>query len=421
MTVSISPQERRKLDELRRVKFLATVTLALCFGVMLIAKLLEAGYPWLAAVAAFAEAATIGGLADWYAVVALFKRPLGLPIPHTAIIPRNQDRIADNLGAFIEENFLNDAEVRAKLKEVDFADAMIVWLSDRGRSEGLARFFARLGPQILAAMDDTELRDFLAERAVKQIRKTDLSPVVMEVLKQLTKEGRHHQLLDEIINALHRFLSDETAVEAIRKRVAEELPTVLNIFRADAMILRRILNTATALMEEVKADKEHELRAEFETFFRNYIRRLRRSKRFARRIEGAKNQILDRPELAALADQMWASLRDFVERDATAEDSLIVARLTDLFIDIAENLKEAPQLRADVNKGMVAAIASFVEGQKPLIAGFISEQVKGWDFDQLTLLIEANVGRDLQFIRFNGMVIGGIAGLLLFALESVLI
>lgn len=421
MTVSISPQERRKLDELRRVKFLATATLALCFGVMLIAKLLEAGFPWLAAVAAFAEAATIGGLADWYAVVALFKRPLGLPIPHTAIIPRNQDRIADNLGAFIEENFLNDAEVRAKLKEVDFADAMVVWLSDRGRSEGLARFFARLGPQILAAMDDTDLRDFLAERAVKQIRKTDLSPVVMEVLKQLTKEGRHHQLLDEIINALHRFLSDETAVEAIRKRVAEELPTVLNIFRADSMILRRILNTATALMEEVKADKEHELRAEFETFFRNYIRRLRRSKRFAKRIEGAKNQILDRPELAALADQMWDSLRDFVERDATAEDSLIVARLTDLFIDIAENLRDAPQLRADVNKGMVAAIASFVEGQKPLIAGFISEQVKSWDFDQLTLLIEANVGRDLQFIRFNGMIIGGVAGLLLFALESVLI
>ena len=421
MTVSISPQERRKLDELRRVKFLATATLALCFGVMLIAKLLEAGFPWLAAVAAFAEAATIGGLADWYAVVSLFKRPLGLPIPHTAIIPRNQDRIADNLGAFIEENFLNDAEVRAKLKEVDFADAMVVWLSDRGRSEGLARFFARLGPQILAAMDDTDLRDFLAERAVKQIRKTDLSPVVMEVLKQLTKEGRHHQLLDEIINALHRFLSDETAVEAIRKRVAEELPTVLNIFRADSMILRRILNTATALMEEVKADKEHELRAEFETFFRNYIRRLRRSKRFAKRIEGAKNQILDRPELAALADQMWDSLRDFVERDATAEDSLIVARLTDLFIDIAENLRDAPQLRADVNKGMVAAIASFVEGQKPLIAGFISEQVKSWDFDQLTLLIEANVGRDLQFIRFNGMIIGGVAGLLLFALESVLI
>ena len=234
-------------------------------------------------------------------------------------------------------------------------------------------------------------------------------------------EGRHHQLLDEIINALHRFLSDETAVEAIRKRVAEELPTVLNIFRADSMILRRILNTATALMEEVKADKEHELRAEFETFFRNYIRRLRRSKRFAKRIEGAKNQILDRPELAALADQMWDSLRDFVERDATAEDSLIVARLTDLFIDIAENLRDAPQLRADVNKGMVAAIASFVEGQKPLIAGFISEQVKSWDFDQLTLLIEANVGRDLQFIRFNGMIIGGVAGLLLFALESVLI
>ncbi|MEM7268223.1 MAG: DUF445 family protein [Pseudomonadota bacterium] len=419
--INVNPDDRRKLDQLRRIKFLATATLVLCFGVMIIAKLLEAGYPWLAAVAAFAEAATIGGLADWYAVVALFKRPLGLPIPHTAIIPRNQDRIADNLGSFIEENFLNDEEVRRKLGEVDFADAMIEWMSDRDRAEGLARFVARLAPNLLDAVDESELRGFLADRAVVQLRKTDLSPLVMEVLKQLTKEGRHHQLLDEVMSALNKFLNDEEAVEAIRKRVADELPTVLNIFRADSMILRRILRTATQLLQEVKDDKEHELRSEFEKFFDKYIRRLRRSKRFASQIESTKNRVLDRPELSAMADQVWESLRAFVEQDAVAEDSVMVARLTELFVDIAEGLEAESKLRADINGGMVSAISSFVSAQKHGVSSFISDQVKGWDFDQMTLLIEANVGRDLQFIRFNGMIIGGLAGLVLFGLEHLLV
>lgn len=421
MVVRLNQEDRRKLDELRRIKFLATAALVLCFGTMVVAKLLEAGYPWLAAVAAFAEAATIGGLADWYAVVALFKRPMGLPIPHTAIIPRNQDRIADNLGLFIEENFLNEAEVRAKLGQFDFANAIIEWLSDRERSEGLARFIARMAPQMLDAVDETELRRFISERAVTQLKKTDVSPLVMEVLKELTKDGRHHQLLDEFVNALHKFLNNEEAVEAIRKRVAEELPTVLNIFRADSLILSRILKTATTLLEEVKTDQDHDLRREFEDFFKKYIRRLRRSKRFAQRIEGAKNQVLDRPELGAIADRMWESLRGFVERDVVAEDSVLVARLTELLVDVAHHLEGEERLRADINDGMVTTIAGFVEAQKHVVSGFIADQVKGWDFDQMTLLIEANVGRDLQFIRFNGMIIGGIAGLVLFAIEHLLI
>ena len=421
MVVRVNQQDRRKLDELRRIKFLATATLALCFGVMVVAKLFEAGYPWLAAFATFAEAATIGGLADWYAVVALFKRPMGLPIPHTAIIPRNQDRIADNLGLFIEENFLEEDAVRKKLDEIDFAGAMIEWLSDRERSAGLARFVAQLSPKLLDAVDETELRGFIAERAVKQLRRMDVSPLVMEVLGQLTKEGRHHQLLDEVLSALDKFLSNEEAIEAIRKRVAVELPTVLNIFRADEAILRRILKTATALLQEVRADKDHDLRAEFEDFFKKYVRRLKRSKRFAARIETAKEQILDRPELGAVADQMWASLRAFVESDAVSEDSILAARLTDLFVDIAESLQEEAKLRADINEGASAAISGMVASQKKAVSAFISEQVKSWDFAQMTLLIEANVGRDLQFIRFNGMIIGGAAGLCLYAIEQLII
>lgn len=413
MIAMLNPEERRKLYELRRVKLLATLALALCVVVLVAAKLLEPQFPWLAYVAAFAEAAAIGGLADWYAVVALFRRPLGLPIPHTAIIPRNQDRIADNLGAFIEENFLAPAPVEAKLKELDFAGEMIAWLSDREKTEGLARFLARLAPQMLAAMEESGLKDFAAERVAEQLRQTEIAPLALELAEGLAESGRHQKLLDGVIEALQRFLADEAAVDAIRRRVAEELPTVLNIFRADALILRRILKTAGALMEEVKADPDHALRQEFESFFRAYIRRVKRSRKFRARIEMAKESFLARPELAQIADQFWAALRAFAEKDAATEPSQIAERLAALLTDMARALRDEPKLRADVNAGMVAALSTFVASQKSTIGRFIAEQVKGWDLAQLTLLIEANIGRDLQYIRFNGMLIGGLAGLTL--------
>ncbi len=418
MVVSLNPQDRRKLDELRRIKFLATTVLVVCFFTLIITKLLEASYPGLAIVAAFAEAATIGGLADWYAVVALFKRPMGLPIPHTAIIPRNQDRIADNLGTFIEENFLAAGPVREKLREVDFAEEMIKWLSDRGRSQSLARFIAKLAPQMLHAAEETGLKGFASERVATQMKQTDMSPVVMEVLSGLAKDGRHQQLMDELVDALHRFLSNEDAIEAIRKRVAEEMPSALIIFRADEAILRRILKTAGALLEEVKADKDHELRDEFESFFKKYVRRLKRSKTFSKRIEKMKTQLLDRPEITGMADQLWATLVEFVETDVEADDSILIGRLTDFLVDVASSLKGEVKLRSDVNNGMVSALSTFVGVQKHNLSKFVAEQVKGWDFNQMTLLIEANIGKDLQFIRFNGMIIGGAAGVALFLIET---
>lgn len=421
MVVSLNPQDRRKLDELRRIKFLATTVLVVCFFTLIIAKLLEANYPGLAIIAAFAEAATIGGLADWYAVVALFKRPMGLPVPHTAIIPRNQDRIADNLGAFIEENFLAAEPVRVKLQEVDFAKEMIKWLGDKGRSESLARFVAKLAPQMLHAVEETGLKGFAAERVAIQLKQTDMSPVVMEVLSGLSKDGRHQQLMDELVDALHRFLSNEDAIEAIRKRVAEEMPSALIIFRADEAILRRILKTAGALLEEVKADKDHELRHEFESFFKKYVRRLKRSKTFAKRIDKMKAQLLDRPEVTGMADQLWATLVEFVETDVEAEESILIARLTDLLVDVAQNLKNEDKLRGDINAGMVSAVSTFVDAQKHNLSKFVAEQVKSWDFNQMTLLIEANIGKDLQFIRFNGMIIGGMAGVVLYLIETLIL
>lgn len=414
-------REAEKLSALRRTKLVATGALMACVAVFVAAKSAEHRYPLLGFVAAFAEAATIGGLADWYAVVALFKRPLGLPIPHTAIIPANQHRIADNLGRFIEMNFLAPAPVREKLYEVDFAALVADWLSDRGRSAGLSRFVARLVPQMLGAIEESGLRDFVSQRVLEQVDKVKIAPLAADLLSAFTEDRRHQKLLDELTRILGRFLSDEQALGAMRDRIREELPSLFNLFRADAYLLKKIVASAGALLEEVRADEAHPLRVEFDHFVENFIEQLRSSRYYARRAERLKRDFLARPELAGIAQEMWGSLRQFLEQDARLPQSRIREHLANMFVEVGRHLASDPRIRTDMNKGFVVALASFVEAQKSGVSKFIADQVKRWDLAQLTRLIEINIGRDLQYIRFNGMMIGGLAGLLLYTAELLFI
>lgn len=406
-----------KLAALRRTKFVAAAALALCVVVFAVSKSLEGSYPWLAFIAAFAEAATIGGLADWYAVVALFKRPLGLPIPHTAIIPENQTRIADNLGRFIEVNFLAPGPVREKLNEVDFASLVADWLADEERAAGLSRFVVRLVPQTLGAIEQSGLRGFVTQRMLEQMEKVQVAPLAAELLEAFTEDRRHQKLFDEFTRVIGRFLNDEQALAAMREKIREELPSLFNLFRADAYLLKKIVASAGSLLEEVRADPDHPMREEFDRFVAKFIERLRQSKDYARRAERLKQGFLARPEIRELAHDMWDSLRRFIEQDAVADNSMIRQHLTGMFIEIGRHLAGDPQIRADMNQGFVVALASFVESQKSGVSKFIADQVKRWDLAQLTRLIEMNIGRDLQYIRFNGMIIGGLAGLALYAVE----
>ncbi|MBZ9807884.1 MULTISPECIES: DUF445 domain-containing protein [unclassified Mesorhizobium] len=406
-----------KLAMLRRTKFVATAALALCVAVFALAKSFESTYPWLGFVAAFAEAATIGGLADWYAVVALFKRPLGLPIPHTAIIPENQSRIADNLGRFIEVNFLAPEPVREKLAEVDFSALVADWLADSERAAGLSRFVVRLVPQTLAAVEQSGLRGFVTSRMLEQIEKVPLAPLAAELLSALTDDRRHQRLFDEFIKVIGRFLNDEQALTTMREKIREELPSLFNLFRADAYLLKKVVASAGSLLDEVRADPDHPMRAEFDHFAQGFVERLRTSKQYARRAEKLKRDFLARPEVKALAGDMWESLSLFIEQDAKAPRSIIRAHLANMFVEVGRHLAGDAKIRADMNQGFVVALSSFVESQKSGVSKFIADQVKRWDLAQLTRLIEMNIGRDLQYIRFNGMIIGGLAGIALYTAE----
>jgi uncharacterized membrane-anchored protein YjiN (DUF445 family) len=360
----------------------------------------------------------VGGLADWYAVVALFRRPLGLPIPHTAIIPRNHLRIADTLGEFIETNFLAPEPVEKRLGEVDFAALVADWLVEPERAAALADFVLRLLPQTLGAIEQSGLKGFLGKRIMTELERVELAPLAAGLLSAVTEKGRHQRLLDELLGALEKVLTNEETLAALRERIRKELPALFNLYRADAYLLRKIVASTSGFIQDARADRRHPLRVEFDSFVTGFIEQLRSSQAFARRAERLKRDLLARPEITAIAEGAWESLRTFLEQDSRAPDSQVRRQLEAMLVDIGGQLARDPAIRAEINRGMVRVLADFVQSQKSGVGRFIADQVKAWDIDMLIGRIELTVGRDLQYIRFNGALIGGLAGLALHALEQ---
>jgi uncharacterized membrane-anchored protein YjiN (DUF445 family) len=413
-----SNRDAERARDLRRIKLAATALLVFTAALFLVARHYEPTHWAWGYVASFAAAATVGGLADWYAVVALFRRPLGLPIPHTAIIPRNHLRIADTLGEFIETNFLAPEPVEKRLGEVDFAALVADWLVEPERAAALADFVLRLLPQTLGAIEQSGLKGFLGKRIMTELERVELAPLAAGLLSAVTEKGRHQRLLDELLGALEKVLTNEETLAALRERIRKELPALFNLYRADAYLLRKIVASTSGFIQDARADRRHPLRVEFDSFVTGFIEQLRSSQAFARRAERLKRDLLARPEITAIAEGAWESLRTFLEQDSRAPDSQIRRQLEAMLIDIGGQLARDPAIRAEINRGMVRVLADFVQSQKSGVGRFIADQVKAWDIDMLIGRIELTVGRDLQYIRFNGALIGGLAGLALHALEQ---
>jgi uncharacterized membrane-anchored protein YjiN (DUF445 family) len=415
-----APGDAARAAELRRVKALATLVLAGTLALFVAAKALLPLHPMFGFVAAFAEAATIGGLADWYAVVALFRRPLGLPIPHTAIIQSNQHRIADKLGEFIELHFLEAVPVEAKLRQIDFASFIAEWLRNRKRSADLARFTLRLLPEAVSATETSGLMTFITRRITTQLQSIDLAPLAAGTLRAFVSDGRHQGLLDDILRAVHESLTEPQTMAMVREKIRGELPTLLKLYRADKYLVKKIVASATAFFEEVRSDPKHPFRGEFDRMVLTFVDKLGSDRAYADRIDGLKRDLLARPELGDLARNIWSNTRSFIERSASGETQVLQHHLTRMFMEAGEALAGDSELGAEINQGLVAVLRSFIADQKSGVSSFISDQVKGWDMGQLISLIEINIGKDLQYIRFNGSLIGGLAGLSLYTIEFLL-
>src|SRR4030088_1833795 len=395
--VADTPADAQRAAELRRVKLLATLVLAATFALFLAAKALQPMHPAFGFVAAFAEAATIGGLADWYAVVALFRRPLGLPIPHTAIIQSNQHRIADKLGEFSEVHFLEAAPVEAKLRHIDFATFVADGLRDRKRSTDLARFTLRLLPEAFSATETSGLMTFITRRITTQLQSIDLAPLAAGTLRAFVAEGRHQGLLDDILRAVHESLTKAETMAMIREKIRGELPTLLKLYRTDKFLVNKIVASATAFFDEVRNDPKHPFRGEFDRMVLSFVDRLGSDRSYADRIQGLKRDLLARPELGDLARNIWSNARSFIERSASGETQVLQQHLAKMFMEAGEALAGDSELRGEIHQGLVAVFRTFIADQKSGVSSFISDQVKAWDMGQLISPIEISIGKDLIF------------------------
>ncbi len=415
-----SPSDRERSKDLARIKIIATTLLAFSVVVAFAARMLESRHGSLGYVAAWAEAAAVGGLADWYAVVALFRHPCGIPIPHTAIISTNRERIAESFGDFVEEQFLAPAPIEQKLESVDFAALASDWLAGEDRSMALSRFALRLMPQALSALDETGLRSFMARHVVEQIEAMDVAPLAAKLMSAFVEDQRHQRIFDEILVGLDRLLQDEQTLDAVREKIRGEMPSLFSLFRADAYVLRRLVTLISNFIHEAQSDPDHPLRQDFDRFVRDFVEKLGSSPEYADRAETLKRELLARPEIRDLAEDFWQSLKTFLEKDARSGDSILEFHLGRFLADLGRKLALEPRMRAEINAGMVKVLQTFVQNQKREIARFITDQIRSWDLAQMVDIIELNIGRDLQYIRLNGTFIGGLAGLGLYAGEHAL-
>jgi uncharacterized membrane-anchored protein YjiN (DUF445 family) len=407
------------LERLRRTKRRATGLLVAAAVVYVVARVYESTHPAVGYVRAFCEAAMVGGLADWFAVTALFRHPLGVPLPHTAIIPANKDRIGEALGRFVERNFLSNEVVSIKLDQIDFATLVGRWLADPARSGPVASEVARFLPRLLDAMGDEPMRHFLHQNLVSALRRIDLAPIAADLLETLTEQNRHQALVDEMLLQGRRFLGE--AEPEIRARVRERTAWLWQKLGVDDAISDRLIRAAGDALAEVSADPQHAWRQRFTDMLREYVDALRTSEQYRERAERLKNTLLEQPQLAEYVGTVWDHLRDRVREDAANPDSQLRSNLSTALVALGEGLLGDPAVQEALNRWLRSALTDLVEARRHDVSSLISETVRRWDPGTVTDRIERAIARDLQYIRINGTLIGGLVGLLIHAVSQLLL
>ena len=391
---------------------LATGLLVLMALVFLAALYFEPGVPQLGYVRAFAEAAMVGALADWFAVTALFRHPLGIPIPHTAIIPRNKDRIGENMGRFVEENFLAPPLVAERVAHVDFAGKLAKWLAEPAQGAWLAGGIASILPRILHALDDDDLRRFAGEHLVAGVRKIDFATIAAEVLELLTRDNRHHVLVTQLIDQAKDLL--EEFKPQIRERVRKEVWWGLRTVAVDEVLYTRIIDALERFLEELRDTPTHEMRARIDARLHRLIADLRQSPEFRAMGESLVQQLLENRELQAYMGIVWHEVRDRVLADAALPASAIRSQLQASIGNVGLALLGDRAMQEKLNVWVRREIVEQVAAHGHHVAALIADTVRRWDPETITQKVETEIGKDLQYIRINGTLIGGLVGLLLY-------
>ena len=367
-------------------------------------------------VRAFAEAGLVGGIADWFAVTALFRHPLGLPIPHTAIIPRNKDRIGDTLAQFLKDNFLTPSVVARRMKSLDVAGAIGRFLSQPPGGEGrLRRGGSRLLADILEALDQEQLGGMVKAAVAERMRRIEIAPLLGQTLEAAITEERHVPLVDGIVTWAGRTL--DANEDLIREMVHKRAGWILRLAGLDEKLADAIVDGLRKLTIDMAVDPHHPLRAKAEEGLARVAAGLRSDPELQARVEAWKNEAIENPAVADWLGGIWEKSRAGLLKGARDPDAALAGKFGEALRQLGETLQQEPRLKAAINqfarRATVGMVASYGDG----IVTLVSDTVRGWDARTVSDRLEGAVGRDLQYIRINGTLVGGLVGLVIHSIE----
>ena len=407
-----------KARDLRRMKTLATGLLLGATVIFLLARWGEAGGApgWVGFVRATAEAAMVGALADWFAVTALFRRPLGLPIPHTAIIPRKKDQIGDSLGDFVGENFLAEDVVRDKLGRVEVARRVGEWIGQAPNAERLTAELAAAARGVVTVLRDDDVQDLIDQVLVRKLLERPIGPPLGTVLEGVLADGAHHRLVDLFCDRAYDWVAanHETVLRIVSQRAPSWSPRFVDDLVADR-VFREVQNFAWA----VKTDPEHPLRKAVDSFLGEFAGDLQHDQETIERAERIKFQVVEHPEVQRFIGKAWSTVKTLVLDAAADPSSALRMRVRDGLLALGARLSADAELRGKIDGWLVQAAGYVVRHYRHEITTLITDTVARWDADETSRKVELQVGRDLQFIRINGTVVGALAGLVIYAVSQV--
>jgi uncharacterized membrane-anchored protein YjiN (DUF445 family) len=410
------PLEAAQRAALRRNRRLATALL-ICAGAVLLGTMLlrEAGF-WALLVRASAEAAVVGGLADWFAVTAVFRRPLGLPIPHTAIVPRNKDRIGAALGAFVARNFLTPALVSAKLRSLDPAGRLTDWLTRPANAEAVAERAMIALPTLIGALEDQEIREFAIRALGEQLRAADFSALLGRTLAAMTAGEPFDTLFDRLLDVLQDALTDHAPAiyESVEEHTAWWVPKSV-----DRRIARGIVGGAAELIGEIR-ERENPKRMAVRRRVAQLADDLIRSPAHRQRLESLKSQLLAQPEIRLWLATLWDGLRKIVLADLGQPDSKTREALARGALSLGRALSADSAMRARLNAVIEESALAVILPWRDEIGAFISDAVKGWEARTVVDRLELALGADLHYIRITGTLVGACVGCALYLVAFLL-
>jgi uncharacterized membrane-anchored protein YjiN (DUF445 family) len=414
--VSLRPGDEEERERaLRRMKRWATGLLVLATVVFVVCRLLLPRYPWLAIVVATAEASMVGALADWFAVTALFRHPLGIPIPHTAIIPARKDRVGATLGAFVQRNFLNRDVIGARLAQLRAAERLAHWVMEPDTAQRVARQLARGLSAGANVLRDDDVQALIGNALLDRIRSTHVAPMLGRLLSVITAGNRHQVLLDEVIRLTARALSENQ--DLIRERVDREMPWWIP-GAVDERITRRIVAALERTIHDVHVDPEHPLRLRFDAAIDDFIVKLQASPEVILRAEQIKEEVLSADAVRQFSAAIWRDAKATIARYADSPDEINTEAIERGLRAFGQAILSDPALMAKIDGWLTEAAVALIERYQDEVGGLIAGTVKRWDPQATSRRIELAIGRDLQFIRINGTLVGGLAGMILYLVSG---